>query len=411
MGRRTAAAIKEFQRRERLAVNGRLSSRLLSALETRAAPPAESNTAPASQPVTTDTTEPTVRVGRIALTGNPVLRFRDDMVTPNVTLDTVFSVLQVENFDTQRVDQRTQLNVKGDVNEMTQVVVAGWVSGLGRSADLDIKAETENLQMATFSPYVAQFADVHLDAGRLDAATEASAAQGRLQGEIRLALADIAFRPLSEADAEHVAGTVGVPLETAVDLLEDVDGRIVLTLPITGTLSKPDVDIGPAVNKAIGGALKKVFPPTMVASMIAGLAKGGVPTFEPIEFTPGSAELSEAAKGYAKSLAKLLAEHPHLTLKVCGRSTAQDMDRISVAARAALRRRAGAKSRAGDSEAAPVLDRVQAEQALTELAVERKRNVRRYLIKQKGVDAERVSDCRSSFEGGDQGSPRVEVML
>ena len=47
---------------------------------------------------------------------------------------------------------------------------------------------------------------------------------------------------------------------------------IVVTLPIEGTLSKPDVDIGPAVNKAIAGALQKVFPPTMVASMIAGLA-------------------------------------------------------------------------------------------------------------------------------------------
>jgi hypothetical protein len=85
------------------------------------------------------------------------------------------------------------------------------------------------------------------------------------------------------------------------------------------------------------------------------------------------------------------------------------MDRILVTARAALRRQADTKRRADDSKAAPVLNRVQEEQALSELAVERKRNVHRYLVKQKGVDAERVSECRSTFEGGDRGSPRVEV--
>lgn len=66
----------------------------------------------------------------------------------------------------------------------------------------------------------------------------------------------------------------------------------------------------------------------MVASMIAELAKGGDPAFEPIEFTPGFAELDDTAKGYARSLAKLLAERPELSLKLCRRSTAQDMDRI-----------------------------------------------------------------------------------
>jgi hypothetical protein len=157
---------------------------------------------------------------------------------------------------------------------------------------------------------------VHLESGRLGAAADVSAAKGGLQGELQLNLADIAFSPLSKADTERITEAVSVPPETAVDLLQDVDGRIALNLPITGTLSEPDVDIGPAVNKAIGSVLTNVFPPTLVISMMAELAKGGGVSFESIEFAPGSAELGEAGKRYVDAVARLLAEHPQLSLKV-----------------------------------------------------------------------------------------------
>jgi hypothetical protein len=159
MGPRTAAAIGEFQRREGLAVDGRLSARLLGAQQTRAAPPAKTDAASVPRARTTKAVGPTVRVKRIALTGNPVLPLPDAV----------------------------------------------------------------------------QLARVHLGAGRLDATTAASASRGRLQGQVQLDVADLAFRAVTEADAERAAGTVGVPLQTAAGLLKDMDGRITLTLPVIGT--------------------------------------------------------------------------------------------------------------------------------------------------------------------------------
>ena len=61
--------------------------------------------------------------------------------------------------------------------------------------------------------------------------------------------------PSSKADAQRITEKVGMPLEMAVDLLKDIDGRIALSLPITGRVSDPDVDFGPAINKAIGNVL------------------------------------------------------------------------------------------------------------------------------------------------------------
>jgi len=329
-----------------------------------------------------------------------------------VKVDALFRELQVRNLDTQTAaTQRTDLSLIADVNEFTHAELSGWVAGFGKTADLNVTAKVDNLELSTYSPYVAELAGVHLESGQLDTVLEAKAKQGALQGKIQLELDDIAFRPLSKEDAERMSATVGAPLETAVNLLQDGEGRILLTLPVRGALHKPEVDISSAVNKAIGGALKKVFPPTMVASILAGVAKGSGPSFEPIEFAPGSVELSDAGKGYADGIVQLLAEHPKLSLKVCGRSTAQDMEHFMSEASPAKPSAAGGKGETGQSEARPPQDSAQVEQALAELAVERKRAVRRYLVQEKDADAKRIPECRSTYEAADQGSPRVEISL
>ena len=414
MGRRTASAIRAFQKAEGLAVDGRLSADLVAALETRAAPPAaDREAAPAAQAEMRTAGTPELRIGRLSLPGNPVIRFRDDLITPNVVVDARFSQLEVQGIDTQNRQQRTLLDLAAEVNELTQVTLTGWVTGLTDPVDLDLKAQVDNLQLATYSPYVAALAGVHLDGGRLDATAEAKTAPkaeaGSLQGEIALNLDGLAFQPLSEADAKRVTGTIGVPLQTAVGLLADADGRIALTLPITGTPSSPGVDIGPAVNKAIGGVLKKVFPPTLVGSILAGLGKGGAPSFEAIEFARGSAALTKAGRRQADALAKLLAQHPKLSLKLCGRASAKDRQGLA-GRRNLVQDSAADKQRRGTQPPAkPMLEQGQGEHALHDLAVQRQRNLTRHLIDSSGVDAARISECRSTVDTDDQGNPRVEV--
>ncbi len=284
----------------------------------------------------------------------------------------------------------------------------GWVVGIGETADLEIDTKLDNLELSTYSPYVAQLAGVYLDSGQLDTVVSAKAERGVLQGEIQLELDDLAFQPLSPEDAERISGTVGVPLETAVDLLQDSEGRIELKLPVSGPVTQPKVDVSSAVNKAIGGALKKVFPPTMVASMLSGVAKGAAPGFEPIEFAPGSAELSESGKRYAEGVVTLLSERPKLSLKVCGRSTAQDLEQLTTAGENAAE---GGAKRSRKTGTKQEQDLEEAKQALTELAVERQQVVRRYLIQERGADAKRLPECRSTFDAADAGPPRVEISL
>ncbi len=411
MGQRTAAAIKAFQEKEGISVDARMSAGLLAQLELRAA----------GSTLEADEGAPGLQVGQLVLSGNPVIRFHDDIVEPPVKIDTVFKEFQIQNLSTRAQAQPTDLRLVALINEFTNLEVSGWTKGLGLGADLDLAVQVKNLALSTYSPYVVELAGVYLESGQLDTQVTGKATRGILQGQIQLDLDHMAFKPLSEEDAARMADKVGVPLEMAVSLLEDGDGHIALKLPVSGTLSKPDVDISSAVNKAIGGVLKRVFPPTLAISLLSKIAKGGGPSFEPITFAPGSAELDESGRRYADEVAKFLRERPKLSLKLCGRATTQDMARLSVPAgdktpsavdqETQIATQKEAETPRTEQPQPVVPDPAQLAETLKQLALERKSVVRSYLINDQQIPAKRVPECRSTFTADDQSSPRVEILF
>ncbi|UCE89523.1 MAG: hypothetical protein JSW10_01405, partial [Pseudomonadota bacterium] len=247
---------------------------------------------------------------------------------------------------------------------------------------------------------------------------KATAKQGVVDGVIKVDALDLDFAPLSEKDAKRLSDRAGVPIETAVALLQDKDGRIKLKLPVTGTIMEPEVDISSAVNKAIGSTLQKVFPPTLIGSMLTSVGEGagGGVRFDPIKFAPGSAELDKAATKYMDELVALLQNQPKLSLKVCGRATIADLSAVSgtpvkpAAAPEAGKAKASTPEQAGAVTVPNALLEKHGPE-LRELAAERTRAVRRYFITDKGIESRRISECRVTFDAEDSGPPRVHVSL
>jgi hypothetical protein len=148
--------------------------------------------------------------------------------------------------------------------------------------------------------------------------------------------------------------------------------------------------------------------------MLTKKDRGERMTFEPMTFAPGSAELDRGARKYAGQLFRLLEEHHRLSLKVCGRATARDLEartkgegqrtETGVAPERAVP--PGAAGKSADASAAL---REQTSASLSALAVARTRAVRRYLIEEQGATQGRVVECRPRFNAEDRGPPRVDV--
>jgi hypothetical protein len=345
-----------------------------------------------------------LQIGRLAIDKDAKVHFEDKDVQPAIKVETEFKTVELRDVDTKNPQKRAQLELLATINEFTKVELKGWADNLGPDANLDIEGKVENLELPTYSPYIAEFGGVHLESGRFSTDTATKAQQGNLDGAIHLDIQHLDFKPLSEDDAKRISAKAGFPIQTAVGLLQDANGRINLNFPVSGTVVKPDVDISSAINKAIGSTLKNIFPPTMIAGMLTSKGDGGGVTFEPIKFKPGSAELDAEGRKYVNELATLLQERPVLSLYVCGATNAADFVELTL-----ININKPTKTQAAADQRLKLIETHKPK--LLELANERTLAVRRYLMNEKGVDAKRVGECRPKFNVDDKGPPRVDVTL
>ena len=404
------------------------NDKLFSAFETGASAEGKQT---AEEKAETPARAPVIKLQRLVLSDTARIRFHDSSVTPEVTIDVDVEKLEVAEIDTGDPSQKTDLHLAATVNEFTKLRVSGWTQAFAANPSFDLKGKVENVQLASFSPYAAKAVGLNLESGVLNADAGGKANEGKLAATVKLDVVDLDFSALSEEDAARLSSQVGLPIETAVGLLEDSDGRIELELPVSGTVAEPDVDVSQAIGRAIGGALKSIFPPTAIASMLASGFEGAGVKFKSIPFAAGDAKLGPEGEEIAANMAQLLKQRPKLRLRVCGRATAADFDAYlanalgpktaaeaapATAAQAAPPAapptspqanapRAGAPAAALDSK--QVLAKARSD--LTELATERGRAVRRYVVDGRGIGADSLGECLAKFDSTDQGPPRAKV--
>ena len=111
-------------------------------------------------------------------------------------------------------------------------------------------------------------------------------------------------------DATHL------PVRLAVAILKDRDGKIVLDVPVEGSLDDPQFRIGKVVTRAIVNILEKVA--TSPFSLIGAVFGGGGEELGYQDFAPGSAELSPDNVKKLDTMVKALYARPALQLEISG---------------------------------------------------------------------------------------------
>lgn len=363
-----------------------------------------------------------VRMGRFALVDRGVIQFVDASVTPSVDVKIAVDQLEVENLSTADAQQKSDLKLRAKINEFTDLDLTGWATPFATKPDFDLKLALKGLELPRFSPYVAKAVGMHMESGQLNLNAAATGKQAALDGKLDVNVRNLELGDLSPEDAKKLAGTVGMPIQTAIGLLQDSDKAINLKIPVKGSVTKPEVDLSDAIQKAVGGALTSLFPPTAIASMLISASKGGA-TFAPVPFPVGTAKLDSAGKTMANNLAQLLAKRPKLALRVCGRATLGDVEHYKslIMAQQTDNKRPkptqsippAAKNPAAQKPAALTVAEIlqSAKNPMSKLALDRTRSLRNQLLAQNKTLEGRVSECRSAYNPKDKSPPRADVTL
>lgn len=205
------------------------------------------------------------------------------------------------------------LTLAGSLNEVAPLTLAGYLS-----ETTSLRSDVEGLPLAPLNPYVAPATGWAADGGTADLGATVALRDGTLDADAKVVLVHPDLRRAGDVDV--LGRLVGVPLTTALRLMQDARGRVPLEFPVEGPLDAPGVElrglIVGAIGRAIAGAITS--PLTLLGS---AFARGEAPpelVLAPVLFAPGSAVLDDTAERRLDLLAVLLGQKPDLVLALTG---------------------------------------------------------------------------------------------
>ncbi len=204
-----------------------------------------------------------------------------------------------------------QLELEGRVDDYGLARAAGQLNLFDPTGYMDIKTVFCNVEMTRLTPYSATFAGRRIASGKLSLDLEYKIQQRQLQGDNQ-----IVMEKLTLGERVESAGAKNLPLDLAIAILQDSEGKIDLGLPVSGSLDDPQFSYGSIVWKAIVNVITKIVLAPFKA--LGSLLGGNAEKMEAIAFEVGSARLLPPEKEKLMHLAQALAKRPGLAVTVKG---------------------------------------------------------------------------------------------
>ncbi|MEW6204571.1 MAG: DUF748 domain-containing protein [Pseudomonadota bacterium] len=325
----------------------------------------EPKTAAEQTPETTKTADNTppafaVNIDRFNI-ANSELDFADEsLFIPFGTR--IHSLEGVVNGLSNKPGTRGELALKGAVDEFGEADAQGTINLLDPTNYMDIAVKFSNVEMRNLTPYSGTFANRKIESGKLSLNLVYNIENQQLNSSNQVIVDKLKL-------GERVQSPQGrdLPLELAIAILEDSNGRIDLGLPITGDLNDPQFSYGAIVWKAIGNVLTKIVtaPFRALGALFGG---GDADELGKIEFTAGANTLSPSQREGLKKLGEALTTRPNLALTVQGTWAPADKTAIqNLQMRRAVAVQAGEKLEASENPGPLALNSEATQKALEAL--------------------------------------------
>jgi uncharacterized protein involved in outer membrane biogenesis len=314
---------------------------------------------PAPMPSSDPTLFP-VNIERVRI-DNGVVDFADlSLVLPFITQVTDFNGAAAGiSSDPAR---RTSLKFEGKVDPYGLATMAGSLSPFAPKAFTDITVSFLNVEMKPLSPYTATFAGRRIASGTLNLNLKYKIQDSELLGGN-----DVVLEQFTLGDRVDAPNAINLPIDLAIALLSDAEGKIDVSVPVGGNLDNPEFSYGHVIRQAIVNLITKIV--TAPFRALGGLLGDKGQQMDAIAFNPGSDRLLPPEMKKLKKVSEALEKRPRLGLVVQGRfdpevdGEALRTERVQ----RALAEEMGAKPGPDETPAPLALDNAKTQRALEKL--------------------------------------------
>ncbi len=260
----------------------------------------------------------------------------------------------------------TEIQLDGLVDRYGTAKVLGTVDLGDFKRSSDVNVVFKNVEMSSVSPYSGKFAGRRIKSGKISMDLNYKIQDHQLVGDNKIIVDNLVLgERVDSPDA------VNLPLDLAITLLSDSNGRIDLGLPVSGDLDNPQFAVWPLVWKVFVNVMTKAA--TAPFRALGALFGEGTEKLESVEFEPGKTVIPPPEKEKLKKVSDVLQKKPQLKLVLQGRYSPEidgiEMKKLKL--RRALNEKMGIKSNAEEDLGPIDLEDSGTRRALEKIYVER----------------------------------------
>jgi hypothetical protein len=250
-----------------------------------------------------------VRVRRLRFQ-NAKLDFTDLSLRPQFSAK-IYELGGVITGLSSKRDARSQIELDGRVDEFGLARIRGQLNPFVPADNTDVNVVFKNVDMVSASPYSMKFAGYKIAQGKISLDLQYKVRNGQLEGNNQIVLDNLTLgERIDSPDA------LKLPLELALAILKDSNGRIDLGVPVSGNMNDPQFSYGSVVWKAIGNIMSKIV--TSPFRALGNLFGVSGDKLESIDFDAGSDTVLPPEREKLKQVAQILAKKSQLKLSVPG---------------------------------------------------------------------------------------------
>jgi hypothetical protein len=249
-----------------------------------------------------------IRINTITLQGGTV-DFRDRLVEPNVKAVLGDLGGHISGLASIR-ESRAEVLLRGTTGPQIPFEISGQINPLIEKPFLNMKIVFANIDLSAYAPYSGKYLGYELDKGQLSLNLAYHLENNLLVGHNKVAVDQLTLgAPVESPQATKL------PVKLAIALLKDSKGNIDLDLPVKGSLDDPKFSLGSAILTVLQNLIVDIVSAPF---KMLGALFGGGEELQYLQFEPGSAEMTDAAREKLAILAKALTERPALNLDIQG---------------------------------------------------------------------------------------------
>ena len=251
-----------------------------------------------------------VKIDQITLQGGTV-SFADRLIKPNVNATLAELGGRVTGLLSD-AGSRADVDLRGKLASQAPLSITGKINPLAGDLFADLKVSFRDIELPAFTPYSGKYAGYTIEKGKLSLDLQYLIDQRKITASNRILIDQFTF-----GDKVESADATKLPVQLAIALLKDSDGRIDLDIPVTGSLDDPKFRLGKVIWGVIVNLITKAVtaPFALIGSLFGG---GGGAELSYLDFAPGSAAFDAEADKKLGALSKALRDRPALEMEIVG---------------------------------------------------------------------------------------------